>query len=96
MHIQELYRWNSVAAIARDFLTIRYLLLPYYYTLFYLAHRPVSPKDPPSATVTHPLFFEFPSDVTTYDIDRQFLVGPGLLVSPVLEQGAKKPLWLGT
>jgi alpha-glucosidase (family GH31 glycosyl hydrolase) len=35
--------------------------------------------------VARPLFFEFREDVTTWDIDRQFLIGSGLLISPVLE-----------
>ena len=84
---QEPYVWPSVAAISRQVLGIRYSLLPYYYTLFYKASRPVDPQNPPSATVTRPLFFEFPKDSNTYGIDRQFLVGSGLLVSPVLDLG---------
>ena len=85
MHIQEPYEWASVAEISRNILTLRYELLPYYYTLFYKASRPVTST--PSATVMRPLFFEFPNDPTTYPIDRQFMVGSTLLVSPVLEQG---------
>eukprot|EP00118_Oscarella_pearsei_P028778 m.2900 g.2900 ORF g.2900 m.2900 type:complete len:913 (+) comp8961_c0_seq1:1487-4225(+) len=85
---QEPYLWPSVAAISRDILRVRYSLLPYYYTLFFLAHRPVVVGQKPAATVTRPLFFEFPNDAKTYDIDKQFLVGNGLLVSPVLEQGS--------
>ena len=30
--------------------------------------------------------FRFPSDLNTYEIDRQFLWGPALLVTPVLEE----------
>lgn len=30
----------------------------------------------------------FPSDPATYPVDRQFLWGSSLLISPVLEQGA--------
>ena len=66
-------------------LSLRYELLSYYYTLFYKASRPVT--NTPSATVTRPIFFEFPNDTTTYLIDRQFMVGSALLISPVLEQG---------
>jgi len=33
-------------------------------------------------------FFEFPKDVSTFGIDKSFLIGPALLASPVLEQGA--------
>ena len=84
---QEPYVWPSVAAISRKVLGIRYSLLPYYYTLFYKANRPVDPLNEPSATVLKPLFFEFPKDSNTYSIDRQFLVGSALLISPVLELG---------
>ena len=85
IHIQEPYQWSSVAAISRKVLSLHYELLPYYYTLFYKASRPVTST--PSATVTRPLFFEFPNDTKTHSIDRQFMVGSGLMVSPVLQQG---------
>lgn len=32
-------------------------------------------------------YFRFPNDEKTYAIDRQFLLGKILLVTPVLEQG---------
>ncbi len=76
-----------MAAISRKVLAIRYSLLPYYYTLFYKANRKVDSQSPPSATVTRPLFFEFPTDSQTYSIDQQFMVGPGLLITPVLKLG---------
>ncbi len=84
---QEPYRWDSVAAISRKYLGIRYSLLPYYYTLYYKAHSPVDKINPPSATVLRPLFFEFPQDQSTYSIDWQFMVGKSLLLSPQLQQG---------
>lgn len=84
--MQEPYRWSSVADISRKVLAIRYSLLPYYYTQFYKAHRaPISNE--PAATVIKPLFFEFPTDKNTYDLSKQFLVGNGFMVSPVLDQG---------
>lgn len=82
---QEPYTWASVASISRKVLGIRYSLIPYYYTLFYEAH--VLSHDVPSATVWRPLFFEFPSDVMTYNISKQFMVGKGIMISPVLDQG---------
>ena len=85
--IQEPYQWNSVAAISRKVLGIRYSILPYYYTLFYKAHRPVDSTNQPSGTVTRPLFFEFQKDSKTYSIDRQFLIGSAIMISPVLTQG---------
>jgi alpha-glucosidase (family GH31 glycosyl hydrolase) len=70
-----------VAAISRQYLGIRYSLLPYYYTLFNDVHNN-------GGMVWRPLVFEFPTDSNTVAIDRQLLVGGGLLITPVLTQGA--------
>ncbi|KAG8565047.1 hypothetical protein GDO81_012689 [Engystomops pustulosus] len=64
----------------RNALKIRYSLLPYLYTLFHKAHSL-------GETVARALFLEFPTDQNTWTIDRQFLWGDALLISPVLEQG---------
>ncbi|XP_013421015.1 sucrase-isomaltase, intestinal [Lingula anatina] len=69
-----------VAESSRRALEIRYTLLPYLYTLFYRAHTE-------GGTVIRPLLHEFPRDPKTWSVDRQFLWGPALLISPVLEQG---------
>ncbi|KAM9853733.1 sucrase-isomaltase, intestinal [Aulostomus maculatus] len=80
---QDPVSWNSTFAEAsRDVLNIRYTLLPYLYTLMYEAHTKGS-------TVIRPLLHEFVSDRTTWDIYRQFLWGPALLITPALEQGAR-------
>ncbi len=34
-----------------------------------------------------PLFFEFPTDANTLSIDQQFLVGPAVLITPVVTAG---------
>lgn len=87
--MQEPYRWESVTNISRNVLAIRYSLLPYYYTLFYKANRPTDANSAPAATIVRPLFFEFPQDSTTYPIDWQFMLGSGLLISPVLRVGER-------
>ncbi|KAF4522943.1 hypothetical protein B566_EDAN012638 [Ephemera danica] len=70
----------DVAESARKALLMRYTMLPYLYTLFWQAHVQ-------GTTVARPLFFEFPTDQQTYDIDEQFLWGPALLIIPVLDEG---------
>eukprot|EP01133_Synstelium_polycarpum_P016679 gene16679-19821_t len=72
---------QKFAIIAINAINLKYTLLPYYYTLFFLAHMN-------GDTVVRPLFFEYPTDVNTYTIDAQFMVGPSLLVTPVLRDGA--------
>ncbi|TMW62649.1 hypothetical protein Poli38472_005267 [Pythium oligandrum] len=81
---QETYRWESVAAVGRKFIGLRYRLLPYLYTLGYEAHVSGTP-------IARALFWEFPQDVnarTAPALDRQFLLGDAILVTPVLTQGA--------
>lgn len=73
---------EEFAEISRSALRIRYLLLPYLYTLFYHAH--VSGN-----TVVRGLMHEFTSDPQAQEIDRAFLWGPALMIAPVLEEGAR-------
>ncbi|XP_070186369.1 lysosomal alpha-glucosidase-like isoform X3 [Littorina saxatilis] len=64
----------------RDALNTRYSLLPFMYTWFYLGHATGTP-------VVRALFTMFPN---TESIDKQFMWGDAILVSPVLEEGAVK------
>ncbi|KAK5109944.1 hypothetical protein LTR62_006433 [Meristemomyces frigidus] len=77
---QEAYVWASVAEASKTAMQIRYSLLPYMYTLFYYASTTGS-------TVMRALAWEFPNDPTLAAIDNQFLLGPSLLIAPVLGQG---------
>jgi alpha-glucosidase (family GH31 glycosyl hydrolase) len=63
-------------------LHIRYSLLPYYYTLFYHAHINGS-------TVIRPLFHEYRTDVKTFDIYLQFLIGSNIMITPVTDEGVQ-------
>ncbi|KAF7798843.1 hypothetical protein EIP86_010069 [Pleurotus ostreatoroseus] len=69
-------------SIVRDFLRLRYSMLPIWYTAF----REASVKGLP---VVRPHYVVFPKDAAGFEIDDQFFVGgSGLLVKPVTEQGA--------
>ena len=71
--------WSSYVAEA---IRLRYRLLPYIYSMFIEAHRSGKP-------VIRPLFAEFPQDEQSYVVEDEFLVGPSLLVAPVLTPGAR-------
>ncbi|XP_066517719.1 lysosomal alpha-glucosidase [Hoplias malabaricus] len=73
--------FSSAARTAmKEALLLRYSFFPFFYTLFHHAHLN-------GHTVARPLFFEFPTDQKTYSIDKQFLLGKSLLVTPVLQSG---------
>ena len=74
---QEACRWSSVAEASRTAISIRYSLLTYMYTLFYYAHTE-------GATVMRALAWEFPEDATLAGTYNQFMLGPSLLITPVL------------
>ncbi|KZV87042.1 glycoside hydrolase family 31 protein [Exidia glandulosa HHB12029] len=77
----EPYRWESVAEATRVATKVRYQLLPYWYTLMVNASRYGTPP-------VRALWFEFPDEEDLFNVDRQFLVGRDILVTPVLEPGA--------
>ncbi|XP_067570836.1 lysosomal alpha-glucosidase isoform X2 [Pseudorca crassidens] len=78
---QEPYRFSETAQQAmRKAFALRYMLLPYLYTLFHGAHVR-------GETVARPLFLEFPEDPHTWTVDRQLLWGEALLITPVLKAG---------
>ncbi|KAK3686753.1 hypothetical protein LTR37_019503 [Vermiconidia calcicola] len=78
---QEAYVWPTVAEASRRAISIRYSLLSYIYTLFYYAHTR-------GDTVMRALAWEFPDDISLRETDTQFLLGPSILVTPVLEPNA--------
>ncbi|CAG8955439.1 hypothetical protein HYFRA_00010305 [Hymenoscyphus fraxineus] len=78
---QEPYVWASVIEASKKAMAIRYLLLPYMYTLFYQASTQ-------GTTVMRALAWEFPHEPHLASADRQFMLGSSLLITPVLTQGA--------
>lgn len=72
---------DSTTNMLRSTLLQRYRYLPYMYTLFYQAHARGSP-------VVQPVGFAFPADIFAHRADTQFLLGPALMVTPVVEEKA--------
>ncbi|KAJ3758275.1 glycoside hydrolase family 31 protein [Lentinula raphanica] len=74
---QEPYRWDSVANASRTAIATRYALLPYWSTLFANASLRGTPP-------VRALWYEFPTEPELFAVDKQFLVGGDVLVTPVL------------
>ncbi|KAI1725884.1 glycosyl hydrolases family 31 domain-containing protein [Ditylenchus destructor] len=69
---------NAIRAAIRK----RYSFLPYWYTTFYEHSKTGS-------LVMQPAWAQFPDDESTYDEEREFMVGPAILVRPVMEPDVK-------
>lgn len=67
-------------AISREYLNLRYRLLPYLYSLFWHAHQTGQP-------IWRPLVYHFPADPHTQDLDDQVLLGEWLMAAPVMHAG---------
>jgi alpha-glucosidase (family GH31 glycosyl hydrolase) len=79
------YFGPDVAVPSREYMTIRYRILPYMYSLFYKANTQ-------GTTVARPMFFEYPTDPATWPLDKQFMLGNAFLVAPIVDQGQAHPL----
>jgi len=79
---QEPYVWDTVAEASRRALAIRYKILPYLYTHLVRTHTH-------SEMILYSFAGEWPKDTKATAIDKQFLVGKGLLITPVITKGAR-------
>lgn len=70
---------EPTTSIIRNFLKLRYKLLPYLYTLAWDASQTgISP--------VRPIFWENPQDENLWDVDDEFLLGSGVLVAPIVHE----------
>lgn len=67
--------------ILKKYLFIRENLRPYIRTCMLQASESGSP-------VMRPLFYDFPEDPASWEVEDSYMFGPDLLVSPVMEAGA--------
>ncbi|WP_017318268.1 glycoside hydrolase family 31 protein [Mastigocladopsis repens] len=66
--------------ICREYINLRYQLLPYIYTLFWEAATTGAP-------ILRPLLYHFPNDPKTYTLYDQVLLGSSLMAAPIYRPG---------
>ncbi|MCJ8736878.1 hypothetical protein PDJAM_G00017380 [Pangasius djambal] len=71
---------NTVTSAVRSAIQQRYCLLPYWYTLFHLAHTSALPP-------MRPMWVEFPKETETFTVENQYMIGNALLACPVTDPG---------
>jgi len=74
---------KRVEEIARRYIGLRYMLLPFIYSLVYNAHLNGDP-------VWRPMSYEFPGDSEAAGLDDQFMMGASLLIAPVARRKARE------
>ena len=72
---------QNVENIAKKYIRLRYRLIPYIYSLFWEHTQNGMP-------IMRPLFLYYPEDDRSHR-DDEFLLGPFMLIAPVLERGSR-------
>jgi alpha-glucosidase len=84
----EPWMYPELLPMVRTALEWRERLVPLLYTLLWRAHTHHEP-------VLRPLFYDFPKASGAYEETDSFLVGPDLLVAPIVEPGTtRRKVWL--
>jgi alpha-glucosidase len=73
---------DRVERICREYIELRYRLLPYLYTLFWQAAATGAP-------ILRPLLYEFPNDPKTYSLYDQVFLGASLMAAPIYRPGVE-------
>ncbi len=71
---------DRVTDICRQYINLRYQLLPYLYSLFWEAATTGAP-------ILRPLVYHFPADPQTHYLTDQVMLGASLMAAPVLRPG---------
>jgi alpha-glucosidase len=72
---------ETILDAVRTLLQMRYRLMPYFYTLAWVAHQKGTP-------LLRPVLWIDPEDPSLWEISDQFFLGPAILVAPVLTAGS--------
>ncbi|MBH8563725.1 glycoside hydrolase family 31 protein [Nostoc sp. CENA67] len=73
---------DRIEKICREYIELRYQLLPYIYTLFWQAATTGSP-------ILRPLLYDFPNDPKTHTLADQVMLGSSILAAPIYRPGVE-------
>ena len=86
----EIWSFDKVEPILINFDKLRYRLMPYIYSLAYRDSAAVVEASDLDYTIQRPLVMDWREDPRVRDIGDQFMFGPSILVSPVLQADASR------
>lgn len=69
--------------VCREFLKLRVRMMPYWYTAAWRASQTGMP-------LVRPMIFDYPDLMAFTNVDDQFMLGPDLMVAPVVTPGTKR------
>ena len=78
------HRWREELGLIQAVLAMRERIRPYLDAQMVLAHEQGIPP-------IRPLFVDFPDDPRSWAVEDEFLLGPDVLVAPILDSGARGP-----
>jgi len=73
---------EKIYDICKYYIEIRTRMLPYIRTQMELAHQKGTPP-------MRPLFYDYPEDSKTWEVEDQYMFGPDILVAPILYSGMR-------
>ncbi|MCY7320700.1 MAG: DUF4968 domain-containing protein [Phormidesmis sp. CAN_BIN36] len=71
---------DRVEQICRQYIELRYQLLPYLYTLFWQSATT-------GAAILRPLLYDYPNDPKTYALHDQVMLGASIMAAPICRPG---------
>lgn len=78
---------EEAVEVTRAFIRLRLSLMPYLYAAAQEAHATGTP-------MMRSMFVEFPEDRGAWDVDTQYMLGPDLLVAPVMDPDGEVDVYL--
>lgn len=92
---REPWEYPSVASLVRNYLRLRYALIPYILQeVNYCIKRENDLEECNGRPLMAPLLFDYPEDCNVWKIDDQYMFGRDLLIAPILNDEGVRDIYL--